>query len=132
MTDSSWYYGTSRVSFRGEFVSGWSNSPEHPLRTGAPPPRSAAQSTGGFSVGSTASEVLEAQGPPTELTDNVWRYGESVVYFKDGKVVRWKTTEENPLNALPETEVAPALETQNSLRAKPVGHTARLPEPRRN
>ncbi len=101
MTDSSWYYGPSSVSFKGEFVSGWAVSPDRPLRTGTPTPKNAASKPKGFTVGSTASEVLEAQGPPLELTDNVWKYGKSEVYFKAGKVVAWRSAEEYPLNTTP-------------------------------
>ncbi len=97
VTESTWHYGSSRVFFRGDFVTGWSVSSDRPLHTGSGQPRSTGRAQDTFKLGSSAAEVIAAEGPPTQLTDDVWRYGASEVYFKDGKVIGWKSTEEYPL-----------------------------------
>ncbi len=97
ITESTWHYGPSRVVFRNDRVVGWSDSPGVPLRTAASSPERRSKGRASFTVGSTAAEVLEVQGPPTELTDDVWKYGSSEVYFQNGRVVRWEGTAEDPL-----------------------------------
>ena len=42
-----------------------------------------------FTVGSTLGEVYDAQGKPDRTEEGVWHYGESKVFFKDGKVTKW-------------------------------------------
>jgi len=101
MTDTVWHYGPSRVYFRGDAVTGWSVSSGTPLRLGQGEPDASSGQQNSFAVGSTQSEVLAAQGPPTELTDEVWRYGASEVYFKGGRVVKWKAGPGLALNAEP-------------------------------
>ena len=49
-----------------------------------------------FGMGSTKKEVLSAQGSPTSTGDNLWRYGQSEIYFVAGRVVGWRTSAENP------------------------------------
>lgn len=101
MTDTTWYYGLSRVFFRGDVVVGWAGSADTPLHVGAKKP---AKATGGrdrFTVGSTESDVLAAQGPPTELNGTTWKYGASEVYFKEGKVIGWNTAPGQSLNVEP-------------------------------
>ena len=101
MTDTVWHYGPSRVYFRGDAVIGWSVSSGTPLRLGQGEPDASSGQQNSFAVGSTQSEVLAAQGPPTELTDEVWRYGSSEVYFKGGRVVKWKAGPGQSLNVDP-------------------------------
>lgn len=55
---------------------------------------------GYFTVGSTEKEVLEIMGDPTTYIpfddgDKQFRYGESVVYFKKGKVNSYNNVEGN-------------------------------------
>jgi len=101
MTDTVWHYGPSRVYFRGDAVIGWSVSSGAPLRLVKSEPDASSGQLDPFTVGSTQSEVIAAQGPPTELTDEVWRYGSSEVYFKNGRVVKWKAGPGLALNAEP-------------------------------
>jgi hypothetical protein len=50
-----------------------------------------------FTLGSPKDEVLLVQGPPTEATPGVWKYGTSEVYFVQDRVASWSNTPENPL-----------------------------------
>lgn len=52
-----------------------------------------------FTVGTSPGEVYEIQGVPTETEEDVWYYGNSMVYFKNGKVLRWDEHPSNPLKA---------------------------------
>jgi curved DNA-binding protein CbpA len=69
-----------------------------------PPP---AQDTGSqapktekfFTVGASLGEVYAIQGVPTKTENDVWYYGQSKVYFANGKVVRWEENPDNPLHA---------------------------------
>lgn len=59
-------------------------------RRGASAPRA-------FTLGSPKDEVLLVQGPPTEATAGVWKYGSSEVYFVQDHVASWSNSQENPL-----------------------------------
>jgi len=52
-----------------------------------------------FAPGSTIGEVITAQGPPTYMEKSVWHYGQSRVYFRDGRVTHWEEDDANPLHA---------------------------------
>ena len=52
-----------------------------------------------FTYGSTLGEVILIQGPPDKTIENVWFYGESEIHFKDGLVIKWLRTANNPLKA---------------------------------
>jgi len=52
-----------------------------------------------FSYGSTIGEVILIQGPPDKTIEDVWFYGESEIHFKDGLVIKWVRTANNPLKA---------------------------------
>lgn len=52
-----------------------------------------------FTVGSTRSDVVKVQGQPTQIVGDVFFYGGSEVYFKDGRVESWKTDPASPLKA---------------------------------
>ena len=52
-----------------------------------------------FTVGSTKNDVVRVQGTPSSLTGNVFRYGLSEVYFKDGRVESWHIDPSSPLKA---------------------------------
>jgi hypothetical protein len=56
-----------------------------------PPPPALLQSAPSdrfFTLGSTTSEVLHVQGPPTRVQGQIWAYGLSEIQFKNGRV--WK------------------------------------------
>ncbi len=42
-----------------------------------------------FQTGDNKSKVLSIQGAPDEATESIYRYGSSVVYFRDGLVSGW-------------------------------------------
>ncbi len=98
-TDTTWHYGPSRIFFRGDRVVGWAGFSTAPLHTRAENRGKTKSGQDHLTVGSTAANVLAIQGPPDELTDEIWRYGTSEVYFKHGKVTGWKSTAERPLRA---------------------------------
>ena len=50
-----------------------------------------------FTLGSAKDEVLLVQGPPSEATAGVWKYGSSEVYFVQDRVVSWSDSQANPL-----------------------------------
>lgn len=43
-----------------------------------------------ISYGSTVGAVIAIQGPPTRQIGDTWFYGESEIYFLDGKVIGWR------------------------------------------
>lgn len=51
-----------------------------------------------FSFGSTKIDVIETQGFPTQLGENIWYYGSSHVIFKNDLVNDWFQHESSPLN----------------------------------
>jgi len=55
--------------------------------------------------GATASEVTAIQGTPSSVENNIWYYGQSRVYFEDGRVSGWLNHPENPLQVRPEERV---------------------------
>jgi hypothetical protein len=61
----------------------------------APPSASGERKT--FGLGSNKEEVLAAQGRPSSSGGNLWRYGDSEVYFLADRVVGWRDTPGNPL-----------------------------------
>jgi curved DNA-binding protein CbpA len=52
-----------------------------------------------FTVGSTRNDVIRVQGTPDRMTGNVFGYGLSEVYFKNGRVESWRTDPSSPLRA---------------------------------
>lgn len=51
-----------------------------------------------FTYGSTIGDVIMAQGVPTKNDGDTWYYGNSQVFFRNGKVVSWYRDKKNPLN----------------------------------
>lgn len=49
----------------------------------------AIKNLGFFTLGSSKLEVFAAQGPPDSFSSNLFRYGNSNVYFEDGIVIGW-------------------------------------------
>lgn len=91
-TKIEWRYGSSRVYFAGDTVVGWESRADSPLMA-----KEASALTGHFGIGSSMLEVLAAQGTPTYVGDNNWKYGESSVQFSDGKVIGWQERPGSPL-----------------------------------
>ena len=52
-----------------------------------------------FTVGSTKNDVVRIQGPPTSIAGDVFRYGDSEVYFQYGRVQSWREDPGSPLKA---------------------------------
>jgi hypothetical protein len=50
-----------------------------------------------FSVGSQLGEVYAIHGVPTKTEKDIWYYGNSKVYFSNGRVTRWEETTDHPL-----------------------------------
>jgi len=44
-----------------------------------------------FGVGSSKDEVLAVQGTPTAFSRDTFEYGRSLVFFKNERVIGWKT-----------------------------------------
>ena len=93
---SAWRYGSSCVFFAKDRVTRWNVWPSSPLKVKILP-SSNSESNLRFSVGSSKDEVLFAQGPPNAFSERSWRYGDSVVFFEDGRVTRWQQSPQHPL-----------------------------------
>ncbi|MCW9055067.1 MAG: J domain-containing protein [Gammaproteobacteria bacterium] len=52
-----------------------------------------------FSYGSSIGDVINIQGVPDKIEDNIWFYGNSKVHFNNGKVTRWEREVGSPLKA---------------------------------
>lgn len=52
-----------------------------------------------FTYGATMGEVINSQGAPDIIDNNIWYYGKSEVHFKDGLVIKWKHDHNHPLHA---------------------------------
>lgn len=89
-----WYYGKSEVQFDKGRVVGWYVDPDTPLNASATEIKNKIV----FGVGSTANDVLQAQGRPSHMRRNMWEYGLSKIYFENGLVVRWYSSQSAPLN----------------------------------
>lgn len=50
--------------------------------------------------GASALEVNAIQGAPSAVEKNIWHYGQSKVYFENGRVTGWISHPENPLSVL--------------------------------
>ncbi len=62
-----------------------------------------------FTVGSSLGEVYTIQGVPTKVEKDIWYYGNSKVYFSQGKVLDWEVDIDNPLQA----ETTPGVKKTN-------------------
>ena len=97
LSDSVWRYGPSSVLFNGGRVTGWDAEPGLPLEVRMPPSQPVRTTKDYFTVGSTKDQVLAVQGTPTELSDSVWKYGESSVLFSGGRIASWDVEPGSPL-----------------------------------
>src|SRR5215813_2640191 len=68
---------------------GWDIWPGSPLKIQLLPVASISPVPASFTVGSTKDEVLAVQGTPTRVTERLWEYGASLVFFTDNRVTRW-------------------------------------------
>lgn len=81
------------------------NEPSLALPTDPTPPAATAADHGTSPIpkqsfvtyGSTMGEVYAIQGIPSRTEQNVWHYGASKIYFRDGIVLRWEEDREHPL-----------------------------------
>jgi hypothetical protein len=90
-------YGNSKVYFSDGRVTSWDSSLSHPLKTRLLPSKPNMPNKGYFTVGSKKEEVLAVQGIPTGFTGRVFEYGNSKVYFSDGRVIGWDVQAGYPL-----------------------------------
>jgi hypothetical protein len=98
-TDRIWEYGGSRLYFKAGRVTGWDIWPGSPLQVQLLPVVSINPVPAYFTVGSTKDEVLAVQGTPTRVTERLWEYGVSRVFFTDNRVTRWEMWPGSPLQA---------------------------------
>lgn len=50
-----------------------------------------------ITYGSTMGEVYAVQGVPSRTEPDVWHYGTSKIYFRNGAVLRWEEDRDHPL-----------------------------------
>jgi hypothetical protein len=98
-TDRVWEYGGSRLYFKEGRVTGWDIWPGSPLKVQLFPAAPINPVPTFFTVGSTKDEVLAVQGTPTRVTERLWEYGASRVFFTDHRVTRWEMWPGSPLHA---------------------------------
>jgi hypothetical protein len=95
-----WNYGFSHIEFEKGKVITWYSSALDPLRVRMIPSRNGHE--GGkefFTLGSSKDDVLASQGTPTQISGNRWNYGFSYIDFENGRVIKWYSSDENPLQA---------------------------------
>ena len=92
---TSWQYGNSVVYFRDDRVVGWHVAKGSALKVRLTPSTKVRAER--IQVGSTKDEVAAVHGTPGALRGDVWHYGASKVYFRDGKVVAWSNPTAYPL-----------------------------------
>jgi hypothetical protein len=84
-------YGNSELYLKDNAVAGWRIDPvTSPIRVKLWPQSPVDPDTKYFSVDSSKDEVLIAQGTPTEFSVDTFKYGNSIVYFRNNKVMSWK------------------------------------------
>lgn len=84
-------FGSSVFYFRNGAVTGWSvDRSLIPLQVKLWPRGHFDPSITSFTVGSSKDDVIAVQGTPTLLTENKFAYGESEVFFENGKVTGWR------------------------------------------
>jgi len=84
-------YGASEIDFKNGQVTGWKIDPNSaPIRVKLWPDSPLAPGMTTFGAGSSKSDVIALQGTPTLFSDNEFGYGNSLVFFKNNRVVSWK------------------------------------------
>jgi len=86
--EDTWKYGLSTIRFENQRVSRYSNLSQNLKVRLLPPPHLAAHPPEFFDLGSTQEEVLAVQGTPTSILPHGWTYGDSTVYFHQGRVIK--------------------------------------------
>ncbi|MBA4416498.1 MAG: hypothetical protein C0392_01100 [Syntrophus sp. (in: bacteria)] len=94
-----WNYGFSYIDFEKGKVVKWYSSTLDPLRVRMMPSRGHEGGKEFFTIGSSKDDVLASQGTPTQISGNRWNYGFSYIDFEKGRVVKWYSSDENPLQA---------------------------------
>ncbi|MGA7830022.1 MAG: J domain-containing protein [Terracidiphilus sp.] len=85
-------YGKSELFLKDNEVIGWRIDPvSSPIRVKLWPSTSVNPDMEYFSVGSSKDMVLVVQGTPTAFTEDKFEYGASVVYFRNNRVVSWRS-----------------------------------------
>lgn len=85
-------YGKSELYLKDGFVAGWRiDRASSPIRVKLWPQYTINPSPEYFTIGSSKDIVLVVQGTPTAFTGDKYEYGGSEVYFRDNKVVSWKS-----------------------------------------
>ncbi len=90
-TEDKLVYGSSELYLKDGRVIGWRIDPfSSPIRVKLWPQTPVDPDLEFFTVNSTKDEVLVVQGTPTEFSEDMFKYGDSVVYFSNNRVVNWK------------------------------------------
>ncbi|HVN94485.1 MAG TPA: J domain-containing protein [Terracidiphilus sp.] len=97
-TETMLTYGKSELYFRNDQLIGWKIDPaSSPIRVKLWPDATVDPDLDSFGVGSSKNEVIVVQGTPTFFSENTFGYRGSEVYFKNNRVVGWKTDLSSPL-----------------------------------
>ena len=84
-------YGTSELYLKDGRVVGWRIDPfSSPIRVKLWPQSPVDPDQEFFTVNSSKDEVLVVQGTPTKFSEDKFEYGDSVVNFRNNRVVNWK------------------------------------------
>ena len=100
MSENTWFYGKSLVSFENGHVVSWKQHVDYPLRVRGEALGIEARRGGEkrlIQLGDAKDDVLGIQGEPIMKSEQRWEYGPSYVEFSDGRVVRWHSSVLHPL-----------------------------------
>jgi hypothetical protein len=90
-SDDKLVYGTSELYLKDGRVVGWRIDPlSSPIRVKLWPQSPVDPDLDYFTVNSSKDEVLVVQGTPTKFSEDKFEYGDSVVFFRNNRVVNWK------------------------------------------
>lgn len=99
-----WYYGDSHVVFKDGVVAKWHQAESSPILNvlhqqagSAHTGREFTQISQKIRKGSSKADVKAIQGEPMQDLIDVWVYGTSKIYFKDGQVTAWVNSTLYPL-----------------------------------
>lgn len=84
------FYRDSEIDFRNGRVAGWVIDPKmSPIRVKLWPDKVPVPGVTRFAFGSSKSDVIALQGTPTLFSQNKFGYGDSIVYFRNDRVIGW-------------------------------------------
>lgn len=84
------FYRDSEIDFRNGRVAGWVIDPKiSPIRVKLWPDKVLVAGITRFAFGSSKSDVIALQGTPTLFSQNKFGYGDSMVYFRNDRVIGW-------------------------------------------